>query len=140
MWNNLEMGFPAPPFGTTGRRPEPRPSVPGSNSFQDRDTTPKRGGHHPFGELRRPNPTPKPREDGPRPQPSKLVQRHKDEYTKRVRRFTLQKMIKKFEGSRDPHDHVASFKQVVCAEQVSDQHTQIEGFGLTLEGKSLSWF
>ena len=25
-------------------------------------------------------------------------------------------------------------------EQVSDQHTQIEGFGLTLEGKYLSWF
>ena len=26
------------------------------------------------------------------------------------------------------------------AEQVSDNHTQIEGFGLTLEGKALSWF
>ena len=37
-------------------------------------------------------------------------------------------MIKKFDGSGDPHDHVASFKQVVRAEQVSDQHTQIEGF------------
>lgn len=40
----------------------------------------------------------------------------------------------------DPHDHVASFRQVLRAERVFDSHTQIEGFGLTLEGKALSWF
>ena len=61
-----------------------------------------------------------------------LCRRHEDAYTRRVRPSTLQKMIKKFDGSGDPHDHVASFKQVVCAEQVSNQHTQIEGFGLIL--------
>ena len=68
------------------------------------------------------------------------MRRHEDEYTRRVRPSTLQKMVKKFDGSGDPHDHVASFKQVVRVEQVSDPHTQIEGFGLTLEGKALSWF
>ena len=49
-------------------------------------------------------------------------------------------MVKKFDRSGDPHDHVASCKQVVWAKQVSDPHTQIEGFGLTLKGKALSWF
>ena len=39
-----------------------------------------------------------------------------------VRPSTLQKMVKKFDGSGDPHNHVASFRQVVCAERVSD-HT-----------------
>ena len=53
---------------------------------------------------------------------------------------TLQKLVKKYDGSKDPHDHIASFKQVLRAEQVSDSHTKIEGFGLTLEGKALSWF
>ena len=90
--------------------------------------------------TRRPQPIPRPREDEPRPRTREPVQRHEDEYTRRVRPSTLQKMVKKFDGSGDPHDHVASFKQVVRAEKVSDQHTQIEGFGLTLEGKALSWF
>ena len=26
------------------------------------------------------------------------------------------------------------------AEQITDHHTQVEGFGLTLESKALSWF
>ena len=38
------------------------------------------------------------------------------------------------------HDHLASFRQVVRAEEVSDLHVLKEGFGLTLEGKALSWF
>ena len=49
-------------------------------------------------------------------------------------------MVKKYDGSRDPHDHVAAYRQVVHAEQVRDVHMQIEGFGLTLEGKALTWF
>lgn len=57
-----------------------------------------------------------------------------------MRPSQLQKLVKKYDGSMDPHDHVASFRQVLGAERVSDSHTQIEGFGLTLEGKAQSWF
>ena len=35
---------------------------------------------------------------------------------------------------------MAAYRQAVHAEQVSDTHTQIEGFGLTLESKALTWF
>ena len=52
----------------------------------------------------------------------------------------FQKWVKKFSGSGDPYDHLASFRQVVRAEEVSDPHVLKEGFGLTLEGKALSWF
>ena len=52
----------------------------------------------------------------------------------------FQKLVKKFSGSGDPYDHLASFRQVVRAEEVSDLHVLKEGFGLTLEGKVLSWF
>ena len=66
--------------------------------------------------------------------------RHEDEYTRRVRPSTLQKLVKKFDGSGDPYDHIATFRQVVHAEHVTDRHTHVEGFGLTMEGKALSWF
>ena len=49
-------------------------------------------------------------------------------------------MGEKVDGSGDPYNHLASFKQVLRAEQVTDFYTQYEGFGLTLEGKALSWF
>ena len=52
----------------------------------------------------------------------------------------FQKRVKKFSGSGDFYDHLASFRQVVRAEEVSDPHVLKEGFGLTLEGKELSWF
>ena len=65
---------------------------------------------------------------------------HEDEYTRRVRPSTLQKQVKKFDGSGDPYDHIAAFRQVVHAEHVTDRHTHVEGFGLTMEGKALSWF
>ena len=57
-----------------------------------------------------------------------------------MRPSTLQKLVKKYDGSGDPYDHVAAFRQAVHAEQVRDTHTQIEGFGLTLESKALTWF
>ena len=60
--------------------------------------------------------------------------------TRRVRPANFQKWVKKFNGSGDPYDHLASFKQVARAEQVNDLHTKVEGFGLTLEGRALSWF
>ena len=87
---------------------------------------------------------PKPHE--PRVDPTPRMSDHDDErkhefdYTRRVRPSMLQKLVKKFDGSGDPYDHIATFRQVVRAEQVSDNHTQIEGFGLTLKGKALSWF
>ena len=54
--------------------------------------------------------------------------------TKRVRLASFQKWVKKFNGSGDPYDHFANFKQVARAEQVHDLNTKVEGFGLTLEG------
>ena len=60
--------------------------------------------------------------------------------SRRVRPDNFQKWVKKFNGSGDPYDHLASFKQVARAEQVHDLHTKVEGFGLTLEGRALSWF
>ena len=62
------------------------------------------------------------------------------ESQRRVRPSALQKLVKRYDGSGDPHDHVAAYKQAVHAEQVRDTHTQIEGFGLTLEIKALTWF
>ena len=52
----------------------------------------------------------------------------------------FQKWVKKFNGIRDPYGHLALFKQVARAEEVLDLHVLKEGFGLTLEGKALSWF
>ncbi|MCO5590965.1 hypothetical protein L7F22_044941 [Adiantum nelumboides] len=49
-------------------------------------------------------------------------------------------MLKKYGGSGDPYAHVSLFKQVLRAEQITDFHTQYEGFGLTLEGTALTWF
>ncbi|MCO5587134.1 hypothetical protein L7F22_041081 [Adiantum nelumboides] len=49
-------------------------------------------------------------------------------------------MPKKYGGSGDPYAHVSLLKQVLRAEQITDFHTQYEGFGLTLEGTALTWF
>ena len=68
------------------------------------------------------------------------ARRHEEDHHRRVRPLVLQQMVKKYNGSGDPHDHVAAYRQAVHAEQVKDVHTQIEGFGLTLEGKALTWF
>ena len=68
------------------------------------------------------------------------ARRHEDDHHRRVRPSALQKLVKKYDGSGDPHDHVAAFRQAVHAEQVRDTHTQIEGFGLTLESKAFTWF
>ena len=59
---------------------------------------------------------------------------------RRVRPANFQKWVKKYNGSGDPYDQFASFKQVARAEQVTDLHTKVEGFGLTLEEEALSWF
>ena len=60
---------------------------------------------------------------------------------KKVRPSQLQKLCKAFDGNEDPYDHVvARFFQVLVAEDVDDVHTMVQGFDLTLEGKTLSWF
>ena len=60
--------------------------------------------------------------------------------SRKVRPSNFQKWVKKFNGTGDPYDHVASFKQVARAEHVNDFHTKVEGFGMTLEASALSWF
>ena len=59
---------------------------------------------------------------------------------KKVRPSQLQNLCKAFDGDGDPYDHVARFRQVLYAEEVDDEHTMVQGFGLTLEQKALSWF
>ena len=51
---------------------------------------------------------------------------------RKVRSSALQKLVKKYDGSGDPFDHVAAFKQAVHAKQVSDTQTQVEGNKLAL--------
>ena len=62
------------------------------------------------------------------------------ECPKKTRPSHFQKWVEKYYKLGDPYDHLVSFKQVVRAEQITDPHTQVEGFGLTLEIKALSWF
>ena len=45
--------------------------------------------------------------------------KHDYDYTRKVRPSMLQKLVKKFDGSGDPYDHIATFRQVVRAEKVS---------------------
>ena len=59
---------------------------------------------------------------------------------KKVRPSQLQKLCKAFDGSEDSYNHVARFCQVLFAKDVDDVHTMVQGFGLNLEGRSLSWF
>ena len=57
-----------------------------------------------------------------------------------VRPTTLQKFCKKFNGSVDPYDHVAQYKQLLFAEVGTDVQTMKQVFGLTMEGRALWWF
>ena len=81
--------------------------------------------------------TPPPPIELPIPRPTR---RHEDDHHRKVRPSALQNIVKKYDGTGDPHDHVATYRQAIHAEQVRDLHTQVEGFGLTLEGKALTWF
>ena len=47
-----------------------------------------------------------------------------EEGSRKTRPSSLQKMVKKYDGASDPHDHVAAFTQAIHAEQVRDVHTQ----------------
>ena len=59
---------------------------------------------------------------------------------KKVRPTSLQKFCKKIDGTGDPYDHIVQYRQLIFAEGVSDMHTMVQGFGLTMEGRALAWF
>ena len=59
---------------------------------------------------------------------------------KTLRPSTLQKFCKKFDGTGDPYDHVAQYRQLLFAEGITDVHTMVQAFGLTMEGQALAWF
>ena len=59
---------------------------------------------------------------------------------KTLRPSTLQKFCKKFDGTGDPYDHVAQYRQLLFAEGINDVHTMVQAFGLTMEGRALAWF
>ena len=61
-------------------------------------------------------------------------------WDKKMRPTMLQKFCKKFDGSGDPYDHVAQFRQLIFAEGIMGVHTMVQGFGLTKMGKALKWF
>ena len=77
----------------------------------------------------------KPKFPKPRPRGKK-----EESGSKNIRPTTLQKFCKKFDGTRDPYEHVALFNQLIYAEGVTDVHTKVHGFGLTLSESALSWF
>ena len=107
---------------TTGRGPTPMP--PWREARDQKFVNPERVEHRPpLRELEARSPR-RPVEEGSR----------------KTRPSSLQKMVKKYDDTSDPHDHVAAFRQAIHAEQVRDVHTQVEGFGLTLESKALTWF
>ena len=119
--------------GTTVRQPMPPPKATSLHDHNAR-VTPDASRPGPLRPMGRVDPPPL------EPYVPRPTQRHEDEHHRKVRPSALQKMVKKYDGSGDPYDHVAAYRQAVHAEQVRDVHTQIEGFGLTLEGKALTWF
>ena len=74
------------------------------------------------------------------PEPQKPRMSVSNSWEKHLRPTYLQKFSKKFDGTGDPYDHVAQFRQLIFAEGVKDVHTMVQGFGLTLMGKALTWF
>ena len=51
-------------------------------------------------------------------EPPRPHKRLGEEYSRKTTPYSLQKMVKKYDGSGDPHDHVVAFRKVVHAEQV----------------------
>lgn len=57
-----------------------------------------------------------------------------------MRPALLQKFCMKFGNIGDLYDHVAQFRQLFFVEGITDVHTMVQGFGLTMMGKALAWF
>lgn len=135
---NITQGSTGRPSGTS----KSRPTMPGRTELRTRQPSGTKDRRYGIHSAPREPPRLPPRipEDPFCPRREGHGRRIDDEYSRKVRPSALQKLVKKYDGFGDPYDHIASFRQVVHAEQVRDTHTKIEGFGLTLEGKALSWF
>lgn len=55
--------------------------------------------------------------------------RNDELWGKKMTPTMFQKFCKKFDGTGDLYDHVAHFGQLVFAEEVTDVHTMVQGFG-----------
>lgn len=75
----------------------------------------------------------------PPPRPER-TRGKREEAVKALRPSTLQKFYRKFDGTGDPYDHVAQYRQLLFAEGITDVHTKVQAFGLTMEGRALAWF
>jgi len=130
-----------PPMDPRSYPPRDPKGYPSSNSKTFPPIDPRRPRYPSEPESKR---YPPPREPvfptGSRGDAPKSKPRQGDDEFHKMRPLALQKLVKKYDGSKDPYDHVAAFRQAIHAEQVTDTHTQFEGFGLTLESKALSWF
>ena len=73
----------------------------------------------------------------PRP---KRTRGRRVEANKSIRPSTLQDFCKKFDGSGDPYDHIAQYRQLLFATGIINVHTMVQTFGLTIEGQALAWF
>lgn len=60
------------------------------------------------------------------------IENTSSDHSRKVRLSHFQNWFKKYDGSSEPYDHLATFKHGTTAEQIRDLHTQFEGFGLTL--------
>ena len=108
-----------------------------SNPYVPRKTRPGMGEMGGYMANREPNMPHQPRKKNARIEPRV---RNDELWGKKMTPTMLQKFCKKFDGSSDPYDHVAQFRKLVFAEGVTDAHTTIEGFGLTMMEKALTWF
>ena len=53
---------------------------------------------------------------------------------------TWQNIARSLTENGDPYEHIAQFRQLVYAEGVYDEHTKVQGFGLTMECQARMWF
>ena len=56
---------------------------------------------------------------------------------RKLRPSDFKKLVEKFDGTKDPHYHMANIRQVINVKHVYEWHTQFEGFGMTLDGVAL---
>lgn len=134
-------GATAPSAGKPPMRTEPGLGEP------TRDSTPMGFGHRDWSSLEMGELGGFPIDEGPsKPTdhgkfPKEKTWGEKEEHKgKNIFPTTLQKLCKKFDGIGDPHKHIAQFNQLIQAEGVTDVHTKVHGFGLTLSSSALSWF
>ena len=58
---------------------------------------------------------------------------------RKLRPSNFKKLVEKFNGTKDPHNHMANIEPVIRAKQANEWNTQFEGFGMTLDGLALDW-